>query len=719
MAKRAERVAVTGVGMVSALGSDARTTFARLCAGESGIAQVKAFDTTGLRSTLAAEVPRFDDSFVPSVEADLWSRSDRMAVAAAREALAHAGLTEPGADLGLAVGGTTGGMLEAERILVERSELLPERAARRLLSYPLSTSVERLAQSLGARGHAASVCSACSSGANAVLLGASWIESGRATRVLAGGTDALCRLTFSGFNALGVMSAEPCRPFDVERAGLTLGEGAAFLMLESEESARARGALVLAWLDGWAVASEAHHITHPEPSGATASRLLTSALARAGLEPADVDYVNAHGTATLQNDAAEARALAGAFGPELGRLRVSSSKGQVGHTLGAAGALEAAFAALAVAEGLAPPTGGLRSPDPSLGLRHVIGSAEALPIRAALSSSFGFGGAGTVLAFTARERARALRARRETPLYVLSVTTLTGGRALLGAEAARAASPATGPEPLIEQLDPTRSRRFDRASALVTLGASAVTASLGAALGRVGLVTGSAYGNVERSVEFLRRVFERGPRFASPADFPHLVPSAPGGNAAIYLGLGGPVLAVADLATSAEAALCCALSLLEDEQADAMVAGGAEPHDEVVERLLAPLYRDDSDGNMRRGEGASFALVSRHGSPADVRVVFWTDAARPEELPPPSAARARVFSPAGEANARFVSASSWRDVPVETPSWPGVPAEARGGFGLARAVAALLAGEAEETLWVSAGRSRAYAFAFARGAASS
>ncbi len=718
MANRAERVAVTGVGMVSALGSDARTTFARLCAGESGIAPVKAFDATGQRSTLAAEVPRFDDSFVPSGEEDLWSRSDRMAVAAAREALSHAGLSEAGAGLCLAVGGTTGGMLEAERLLVERSELLPERAVRRLLSYPLSTSLERLAESLGARGHSASVCSACSSGANAVLLGASWIESGRAARVLAGGTDALCRLTFSGFNALGVMSPEPCRPFDAERAGLTLGEGAAFLLLESEESARARGAPVLAWLDGWAVASEAHHITHPEPSGATASRLLTSALARAGLGPADLDYVNAHGTATLQNDAAEARALAGALGPELSRIRVSSSKGQVGHTLGAAGALEAGFAALAVAEGLAPPTGGLRTPDPSLGLRHVIGSAEALPIRAALSSSFGFGGTGTVLVFSEPQRARAPRSRRATPLSVLSVTTLSGGRALPDAEAARVTSLASTLEPLLEHLDPTRSRRFDRASALVTLGASAVVSRLGDAPGQVGLVTGSAYGNVERSVEFLRRVFERGPRFASPADFPHLVPSAPGGNAAIYLGLRGPVLAVADLATSAEAALCGALALLEDGQADAMVAGAAEAHDEVVERLLAPLYRDGLDGSVRRGEGASFVLVSRHGSPSDVRVRFWADAARPEELPPPSGARARVFSPAGEANAQFVGASSWRDVPAEAPSWPGVPAEARGGFGLARAVAALHAGEADETLWVSVGRLRAYAFVFARGAAS-
>jgi len=710
MALRAERVAVTGVGVVSALGASAERTFERLCAGESGIAALGAFDGTDRRSTLAAEVGSFDQSFVPRAEADRWSRSDRMAVAAALDALRAAGIADA-SRLSLAVGGTTGGMREAEEVLAAEPGCLPARAVERLLAYPLSTSLDRLTATLGARAHAATLCSACSSGANALLLAACWIASGRASQVLAGGTDALCRLTFSGFDALGVLSPEPCRPFDLSRKGLTLGEGAAFLMLESEASARARGVRVLAWLDGWSVGAEAHHITHPEPSGETAARLLGRALQRAGLAPVDVDYVNAHGTATVQNDAAEARALAIALGAELTRIRVSSSKGQLGHTLGAAGALEAAVTVLAVDRGLAPPTGGLVTPDPELGLSHVVGTAEPLAIRAALSSSFGFGGTGTVLAFThsGRERSEVERAARAP--RVRSVATLFEGSLATDAAVASAASPGARGS-WLDHLEASRSRRFDSASAMVTFGASAVLRRCEGALSDVGLVAGSAYGNVERSVAFLRRVLQRGPRFASPADFPHLVPSAAAGNAGIYLGLRGPVLALADASTSAESALAVALALLDDGQAESIVAGSAEPRDEVVERLLAPLKRTGPAAGGARGEGASFVLVTRERSAGDVAVTFWSDAARSEELPAPTAPRALVGSPLDDASSELLEASAWRRVERRAPSVARVPPEAAGGFGVAQAIAWILSGEADETLWVS----RRYAFVFSRGA---
>ncbi len=224
-----QRVAVTGVGVVSALGNTAPETFARLCAGERGFGPVTLFDVTAQRCQLAAEV-RLDPRARPWAGTEPGSRTDQMAVAAAREALAHAGLDRPERELSLAIGGTTAGMLEAEGVLAEQSELAPALAAERLLSYPLSTPLERVRAALGLEGHHATVCSACSSGANAIGLGASWIENGRASRALVGGADALCRLTFAGFDALGVMSPGPCRPFDAARSGLTLGEGAAFLV---------------------------------------------------------------------------------------------------------------------------------------------------------------------------------------------------------------------------------------------------------------------------------------------------------------------------------------------------------------------------------------------------------------------------------------------------------------------------------------------------------
>jgi 3-oxoacyl-[acyl-carrier-protein] synthase II len=711
MTARGQRVAVTGVGIVSALGGSAMETWSRLCAGETGIGPVTLFDVSGQRSGLAAEVKPMDPGLVPAAGVDAWSRTDVMVVLAAQSALAHAGLRDPGSDLALAVGGTTGGMLEAEGVFLGDSGLAPEQAARRLLSYPLSTPLERLATELRTRGRSASVCSACSSGANAILLGAGWIEHGHASRALVGGADALCRLTFTGFDALGVLSPMACRPFDVARSGLTLGEGAAFLLLESAASAEDRGATILAWLDGWAVGAEAHHITHPEPQGIGAARLIERALSRGGVAVSELDYVNAHGTATLQNDAAEARALASALGDELGRIHVSSSKGQIGHTLGASGAIEAALTVLAVAEGLMPPTGGLETPDPALGIRHVIGRAQPARLRTALSTSFGFGGAGTVLLLSSSDRPRPDRARRGSTLRVSSVVTLVGGALAQDAEIATRpsrSSSSTEREPLVERLDATRSRRFDRASSLVTLGAAAVAGGLHGALSAVGLVAGSAFGNIERTVDFQRRVFERGPRFASPADFPHLVPSAPAFNASIYLGLQGPVMSNADLATSAESALCIALALLEGEQADAIIAGSAEPHDRVAERVLAPLHLAGADATEPRGEGASFALLTRGGAAGDPVVSFWSDAARPEDLPAPRPERARAFCMPGSQT--FVAASSWRDVPLEAPSFAGVPPEARGGFGFARAVASLLAGEAEQALWVSTGRGHTYSF---------
>ncbi|MET0792915.1 MAG: beta-ketoacyl synthase N-terminal-like domain-containing protein, partial [Polyangiaceae bacterium] len=215
-----ERIAITGLGLVSALGFGREVSFARLCQGERGISTVSLFETAGLKSQIAAEVRGLDvRAIAPRGEADDWSRSDALAFFAAHEALSHAG-SAPGTPLGLILGGTTGGMYETERALskIAPGVIRPE-DARRLLDFPLATSVERVARALGGVGPSATVCSACSSGAVAIALGASWLLSGRAQRVVAGGVDGLCQLTFTGFNALGAVDPEPSRPFDVSRAG--------------------------------------------------------------------------------------------------------------------------------------------------------------------------------------------------------------------------------------------------------------------------------------------------------------------------------------------------------------------------------------------------------------------------------------------------------------------------------------------------------------------
>ncbi|HEY8945071.1 MAG TPA: beta-ketoacyl-[acyl-carrier-protein] synthase family protein, partial [Polyangiaceae bacterium] len=455
MSDRLDRIAVTGVGAISALGADARESFARLLRGERGLGEVMLFSTDGLRCRIAAQIP--DSNLGLANSAQPPSRTDVLALCAARAALVDARLVPEPGTLGLVFGGTAGAMFETEQ---EIARFGPEersgRRGARLVSHPLSRTVATLENELCRFSRAATLCSACSSGAAAIVQAAHWIRSGNSKAVLAGGADGLCRMTFAGFNALGALDPEPCRPFDRARKGLNLGEGAAFLLLESEASAIERGARILGFLSGWAIGAEAHHGTHPEPSGRRAAELMRSALECAGLDVADIDYVNAHGTATLHNDTMEAAALRLALGPDTARIAVSSTKGHLGHTLGAAGALEAVVTLLALDAGIAPATAGLATAEDE-GLNHVMGDPRPGALRAAISNSFGFGGMDAVLVFEAANAAPRALAPRSAALVVTGSACFASG----------------AEQDPRDALDPERSRRFDRLTARVTLGASA------------------------------------------------------------------------------------------------------------------------------------------------------------------------------------------------------------------------------------------------------
>jgi 3-oxoacyl-[acyl-carrier-protein] synthase II len=241
---------------------------------------------------------------------------------------------------------------------------------------------------------------ACSSSATAIGYAGDRIRLGHVEVALAGGAEGLCRLTYAGFNCLRATSTEKCRPFDAERKGLNLGEGAAVLVLESEERARARGATILAYLAGYGITADAYHMTTPLPDGEGAARAMRAALDDASLVPERVDYVNAHGTATPHNDAAETAAIKSVLGARAPSVPVSSIKSMVGHTLGAAGAIEAVASVLTLARGFIPPTVNLRTPDPAFGLDYVPGQAREKACQVVLSNSFAFGGNNTSLAFT-------------------------------------------------------------------------------------------------------------------------------------------------------------------------------------------------------------------------------------------------------------------------------------------------------------------------------
>lgn len=689
------RVAVTGVGVVSALGHGAESTFSRLARGDRAIVPLTLFDALDARSRVAAEIPDLDVSAIAPRGERGWSRTDAMALVAAREALARSG--HPPATLGVSVGTTTGGMFETEDALLDapHAPLDPLRA-KRLLEHPLDRTAQRLATVLGANVRA-TLCAACASGAIAIVRAVRWLTDGSAERVVAGGADGLCRLTFFGFDSLGALDPEPCRPFDRARRGLSLGEGAGFLVLELEATARRRGAEILAFLSGAAVAAEAHHITHPEPTGASAARLIDRALATARLRPDDIGYVNAHGTGTQPNDAMEAKALHLAFGSDTARVLVSSSKGQLGHTLGAAGAIEAAVTVLALGRGVAPPSAGLAEPeDPGLG--HVMGEAKPAAIGAALSCSFGFGGTGAVLAFE----------RADAPGRGGGATAAPRGRVVVTGFSTLG----TGDNPL-SRLDPERSRRFDRAAAYVAAGAEAALGSAGLSPSSIGLVAGSAFGSVERSVEFVRRALSRGVRRANPADFPHLVASGPSGNASIYLGLTGLVAGAVEGETSGEAALAAALSFLALFEADGLVVGAAEASDPIVNQVLGPLRRGGGTNEVPRGEGAAFLVVEREETArerrATVRAVVDPPrrAARGAPLdtfvePPRRPDRALVVVGAlGEDADGALAVSAWGAVERRSVLELAGFHEAIGALSLVAAVELVVRGEADEVLAVN------------------
>jgi 3-oxoacyl-[acyl-carrier-protein] synthase II len=393
---------ITGLGAVSALGGDVAALRAALADGRCGIGLLTLFAHQG-RCQTAAQVPEAASGAVgdlPVATLRRLSRPDRFALAAAAEACRNAGLeTGTRRTAALFVGATTGGLFETEDAY-RRRRAGAERRFRlsRMLGTPIATAAAAVSQAFGIFGPQAVLSTACSSSALAVGLAGDAVRRGEVRVAVALGTDGLCRLTYAGFDALQALDPDRCRPFDRARRGLSLGEGAAALVLEDADHARARGARPRAVLLGYGTASDAHHVTAPHPEGAGALAALRGALAAAGLKPEAVDYVNAHGTGTPQNDAVEVAALRTVLGARLARIPVSSTKSQLGHCLGAAGAIEAAVTVLALEDGLVPPTATLREPEPAwadLDLVPTPGRRARLGV--ALTSSCGFGGHNVTL----------------------------------------------------------------------------------------------------------------------------------------------------------------------------------------------------------------------------------------------------------------------------------------------------------------------------------
>jgi 3-oxoacyl-[acyl-carrier-protein] synthase II len=389
------RIAITGYGSINALGVGVEAFAAALRDGRCGIGELTLFPNTGFRTTVAAEVRELTaPASLPSRLVDGLSRTGLLALIAADEAWRTAALGD-GEGVGVVIGTTTGGMSGAEeayRAQLERRRLA---ALHLWLETPISACADLVARSIASDGPRLTVSTACSSGANALGLGADWLRTGRARAVLCGGADSLCRTTYSGFNALQALDRAPCRPFDRRRAGITLGEGAAVFVLEPWEAAVQRGARILGEFLGYGVSADAHHVTQPRPDGAGAVLAMRRALDAGGVAPEAIDYVNAHGTGTPQNDLVETRAVKQVLGAHAYRIPVSSTKSQVGHCLGAGGAIEALASLLALRDGFVPPTATLDEADPECDLDYVPRASRPAALRTVLSNSYGFGGNNT------------------------------------------------------------------------------------------------------------------------------------------------------------------------------------------------------------------------------------------------------------------------------------------------------------------------------------
>jgi 3-oxoacyl-[acyl-carrier-protein] synthase II len=411
MVEGLRRVVVTGLGAVTPIGNDVADYLEGLRTGRNGVAPITLFDASRHACRFAAEVKGFDPSgMLDRKEAKRWDRFCQFGVVAAKQAVAQAGLRIDETSenrVGVAIGSGVGGLLMME----SQAHVLADRGPDRVSPFCVPMMIPNMAAgltaiALGAKGPSTAVATACAAGSNAIGDAFRLIQLGLADAMVCGGAEsAITPLGVAGFasaKALSFRNDDPAtasRPFDAERNGFVIGEGAGVLVLESLEHAEARGAAILAEVVGYGMTCDAHHITSPSPGGVGGAEAMRLALVDARLEPEEVDYVNAHGTSTQANDSNETAAIKAALGEQAYRIPVSSTKSMTGHLLGGSGGIEAVAGVLAIGHNLVPPTINYQNPDPACDLDVVPNQAREQKLNVVLSNSFGFGGHNVCLAF--------------------------------------------------------------------------------------------------------------------------------------------------------------------------------------------------------------------------------------------------------------------------------------------------------------------------------
>ncbi|SFJ61024.1 beta-ketoacyl-ACP synthase II [Thermoflavimicrobium dichotomicum] len=398
------RVVITGLGVITPIGNDVDTFWNHLIAGKSGIDYITQFDASEYAVRIAAEVKDFDPlQFIDKKDARKMDRFAQFAVSAAKMAVKHAGLDMSKEDperVGVYIGSGIGGLSTLE----EQHKVLLNRGPRRVSPFFIPMMISNMAAGqvsihIGAKGPNSSSVTACATGTHSIGDAFRILQRGEADVMIAGGAEAtILPLAFAGFASMGALSTrneEPqkaSRPFDRDRDGFVMGEGAGILVMETLEHALNRGANIIAEIAGYGMTADAYHLTSPDPTGDGPARSMIKAYQDAGLEPADIDYINAHGTSTPLNEKYETMAIKKAFGEHAYKLAISSNKSMIGHLLGAAGGVEAVATALTLKHQIIPPTINYENPDPDCDLDYVPNEARSAQVRVAISNSLGFGG---------------------------------------------------------------------------------------------------------------------------------------------------------------------------------------------------------------------------------------------------------------------------------------------------------------------------------------
>lgn len=606
-------IVITGAGIVSAMGRGVERVWSAMEAGTTGLKPLTLF-----RSARCGHLPVGEIQVLPPAPPGMpfrGSRSDRMAIDAVAQALEQAGLRRNDAPLrgaGMMLGGTVGGMLDSEKFafdLIKRGRA----SAAALRHHEPASAVDLCCGLFGLSGPSSTLSTACSSGAMAIAAAAQMIESAEADIMLACGADSLSRLTLNGFASLLLVDPEGCRPFDADRSGMNLGEGAAALVLESVESADRRGVRPLAGLSGWAMSCDASHATAPDPQGLGAARAMRGALARAGLAPSEIGYINAHGTGTRDNDASEAAAIRSVFGDNPPAF--SSVKRFFGHTLGASGAIEAVICAATLQKQMLPPNPGFSKTDPAIGLATVQAFTPR-DIEHVMSNSFGFGGNNVCLVLSKcapNRRSAGVKPPRagrepERPLAaVAAVSFISPAGRDFGAVAAL--SHAGGPAPveigtrpplpglmikayscaagdLAGEIDPRKARRMSRLMQMQTAVSLRAFKEAGLRLGRppenMSVCIGTGLGCMEDSGAFIENMILNDENMPMPARFVNSVHNALASHVAIELKAKSLNSAPTHREICFETALWQAARQFSEERLDCAVAGAADLLDPYV-----------------------------------------------------------------------------------------------------------------------------------------